>query len=171
MLIKSGAITHSTHFDQRMVILVTTSASPVTSQSVGGLNSRSGTIVVQMPPSNLIAPPGQYMLFLLGKDNTPSPAIYVSLGVPVPANAPQPPQDSGVLFWHLPHHDCYHHDPVYPFQCPNEGIQAPRSGPLDGIFPECQHRLELFHADLCGRRRSWDSNQSMTQEIKHCFKN
>ncbi|CAL5224105.1 g6736 [Coccomyxa viridis] len=96
VLIKSGAITHSTHFDQRMVILVTTSASPVTSQSVGGLNSRSGTIVVQMPPSNLIAPPGQYMLFLLGKDNTPSPAIYVSLGVPVPANAPQPPQDSGV---------------------------------------------------------------------------
>lgn len=97
VLIRSGAITHSTHFDQRMVILATTSNSPVTSQSVGGLNTRSGTIVVQMPPSNLVAPPGLYMLFLLGKDNTPSPALYVSLGVPVPANAPQPPQDSGAL--------------------------------------------------------------------------
>ena len=48
-----------------------------------------------MPPSSLIAPPGLYMLFLLGADNVPSPALYVTLGVPLPSGGPTPPQDSG----------------------------------------------------------------------------
>lgn len=51
-----------------------------------------------MPPTALLAPPGLYYLFLLGKDNIPSKAIFVSLGTPVPNNAPQPPQDAGVLY-------------------------------------------------------------------------
>lgn len=95
VLLRSGAVTHSTQFDQRMVILSTVSQSPTTSQNVGGQNQRGGTFTVQMPPNAVIAPPGLYMLFLLGADNTPSPALYVTLGVPVPSSGPQPPQDSG----------------------------------------------------------------------------
>lgn len=95
VLLRSGAVTHSTHFDQRMVILTTVSKSPTISHNVGGQNQRSGTFTVQMPPNAVIAPPGLYMLFLIGADKTPSPALYVTLGVPVPSSGPQPPQDSG----------------------------------------------------------------------------
>lgn len=48
VLIRSHQITHSTHFDQRMVILVTVSQSATTSTNVGGQNQRGGTITVQV---------------------------------------------------------------------------------------------------------------------------
>ena len=42
-------------------------------------------LLVTMPPSTSIAPPGNYMLFAVSRDNRPSQAVYIGLGGAVPA--------------------------------------------------------------------------------------
>ncbi len=62
--------TDSNHMDQRQVVLT------------GG--SSAGSIAANSPPNSNIAPPGQYMLFVLS-NGVPSVAQYVSLQLSLPA--------------------------------------------------------------------------------------
>ena len=66
--------TGTNHMDQRQVVL--TGA------------SQSGSVLIQAPPNNNVAPPGQYMLFVLYQ-GVPSKATYVSLQLPSAAANPQ----------------------------------------------------------------------------------
>lgn len=67
-LIKLGAVTHATNFEQRLVPLSIVSNS-------------NGTINLKSPASGNIAPPGHYMLFLIRGNGVPSVAKIVRVGV------------------------------------------------------------------------------------------
>ena len=65
-LVRLGAVTHAFNQNQRFV--------PITFQpSAGGLT-------VQAPGSANLAPPGNYMLFIVDTNGVPSAAAMVSLG-------------------------------------------------------------------------------------------
>ena len=68
----SGA-TDSNHMDQRQVVLTGASS--------------AGSVAVNTPPNSNIAPPGQYMLFVLS-DGVPSVAVYVSLQLVLSSTGP-----------------------------------------------------------------------------------
>jgi hypothetical protein len=67
ILIRPGAVTHSFNHNQRAIGLAITSRTSV-------------SVRLKAPPSGLIAPPGYYMLFLIGADGVPSVASFVKLG-------------------------------------------------------------------------------------------
>ncbi len=69
--------THGNHFDQRQVVLA---CSPITGASAASCSA---------PPNSSIAPPGQYMLFILSQ-GIPSVANYVSLQFDDVASSIQP---------------------------------------------------------------------------------
>jgi hypothetical protein len=69
VLMKAGSVTHSFDMDQRYVGL---------SFSVEAGASSAG-LTVSGPPNSNIAPPGYYMLFLVNKAGTPSPATWVQV--------------------------------------------------------------------------------------------
>ncbi|MBD2438582.1 AbfB domain-containing protein [Nostoc sp. FACHB-110] len=65
-LIKLGAVTHATNFDQRLVPLSF---------------SKSGTTITVTAPANAnLAPPGYYMLFLVNSAGVPSVAKIIQVG-------------------------------------------------------------------------------------------
>ena len=65
VLLRLAGATHGNHFDQREVVLACS-------------NSTSSVANCAAPPNSSIAPPGQYMLFVL-LDGVPSRAKYVAL--------------------------------------------------------------------------------------------
>lgn len=66
VLVRPGSVTHSFNMDQRLVELEITGRT-------------GGRLEVEGPPNPNIAPPGHYMLFLLGEDGVPSEARFVHL--------------------------------------------------------------------------------------------
>jgi hypothetical protein len=68
VLVRDGATTHSFGMDQREVGLSFTAG--------------SGILTVTAPPSGNIAPPGDYMLFLLNHSGVPSVASFVQVTLP-----------------------------------------------------------------------------------------
>lgn len=77
-LIKAGATTHAFDEDQRFV--------PLTVDTVDG-----STVEFEAVPDSATAPPGDYLLFVLRADRTPSIARWVrvgSMGLPLDAAAP-----------------------------------------------------------------------------------
>jgi hypothetical protein len=68
-LIRPGAVTHAFDMDQRYVEL--------TFQPAG-----QGRLTVESPQDANLAPPGYYMLFLLGEDDVPSEAAFVQISAP-----------------------------------------------------------------------------------------
>lgn len=64
-MIRQSAVTHSIHMDARQVALVIEDAS-------------AGTLTLTAPPDATIAPPGNYMLFILAA-GVPSVASWVSV--------------------------------------------------------------------------------------------
>jgi Domain of unknown function (DUF1929)/Bacterial Ig domain len=72
-LVRLGAVTHSVNMEQRYVPLSFTAAD-------GGLNATA-------PPNANVAPPGVYMLFVIGADGAPSVAKMVRV-VPPPNQPP-----------------------------------------------------------------------------------
>lgn len=73
VLIRVTGATDSNHMDQREVVLT------------GGTSA--GSIEVNTPPDSNVAPPGQYMLFVLS-DGVPSAAAYVSLQLSLSSTGP-----------------------------------------------------------------------------------
>ncbi|KAK9829506.1 hypothetical protein WJX72_006255 [[Myrmecia] bisecta] len=67
VLIRPAASTHSLQMDQRMIVLV------IEQQAAGEIRCTA-------PPDSTIAPPGNYMLFLVGEDDVPSVAQYITVG-------------------------------------------------------------------------------------------
>jgi Domain of unknown function (DUF1929) len=67
-LIKAGSVTHSFDMDQRYVGLSFTAG--------------QGSLTVTGPPNSNLAPPGFYMLFLVNKAGTPSPASWIQVSGP-----------------------------------------------------------------------------------------
>jgi len=68
-LIKLGSATHSQNQDQRLVPLV---------------YSRSGdSLVLDLPRSRDVAPPGHYLLFIVDADGVPSTGAFLRLGQPL----------------------------------------------------------------------------------------
>lgn len=72
-LIRPGSATHGVHFDERSVVLACAPSS-------------NGSVACQAPPSPNIAPPGQYMCFIL-LEGVPSMAKYLSLTAAVATKA------------------------------------------------------------------------------------
>jgi hypothetical protein len=72
-LVKLGAVTHSNNMEQRYVPLSFTSG--------------SGTLTIAGPASANIAPPGQYMLFIVNSAGVPSVAPIITV---VPSQQPAP---------------------------------------------------------------------------------
>jgi hypothetical protein len=66
-LLRNGAVTHSNNMDQRYVGL------RITGRSATGLT-------IEGPPNAKIAPPGQYLLFILDGSKVPSKAKFVRVG-------------------------------------------------------------------------------------------
>ncbi len=66
VLIKAGAVTHSSNFDQRYVACTFT--------------AKGSTLSAVAPPSANYAPPGWYLLFLVSKAGVPSVANWVHVG-------------------------------------------------------------------------------------------
>jgi hypothetical protein len=67
-LVKPGSVTHSTNFTQRLIPL---------SFTVSGT-----TLNVTAPVNSNIAPPGDYMLFIVNAQGTPSVAKFVRFPIP-----------------------------------------------------------------------------------------
>jgi Domain of unknown function (DUF1929)/Concanavalin A-like lectin/glucanases superfamily/Bacterial Ig-like domain (group 2)/Glyoxal oxidase N-terminus len=65
VLIRNGTVTHAFGMDQREVVLSFTAG--------------DGFLTVTAPPNGNIAPPGYYMLFLLGSSGVPSVAPFVQM--------------------------------------------------------------------------------------------
>ncbi|HEV2346280.1 MAG TPA: fibronectin type III domain-containing protein [Actinocrinis sp.] len=80
-LVSFGADTHQSDMDQHFVPL---------SFTVGSGTGGSGTLSVQAPASGAIAPPGDYMLFILNKAGVPSMAATVHITA-APPTAPAAP--------------------------------------------------------------------------------
>lgn len=76
VLIRPSSATHGLHFDERAVV-------------VNCSNSGSTSIACTAPPNSNIAPPGQYMLFILS-DGVPSVAKYISLPIALSSEAAPP---------------------------------------------------------------------------------
>ena len=77
VLNRLASSTHGQRFDQRQVVLAC-------DQGAG-----SGSTNCATPPNSTIAPPGQYMLFILNQ-GVPSVAEYVTLQLPGMARAASP---------------------------------------------------------------------------------
>lgn len=82
VLMRPFAPTHGVHFDARSVVLSCSAAS-------------GSNVTCTAPPTANIAPPGQYMLFILS-GGVPSVAVYVS--VPVPLSAQPAPSLSSLAY-------------------------------------------------------------------------
>ena len=92
VLIAPAAVTHANDMNQRLVPLLTVS------------EHENAGVTLKSPPSDRVAPPGWYMLFLLN-DGVPSIAKWVRLDGsapevpavpdPFPAPDPEPPADPG----------------------------------------------------------------------------
>ena len=67
-LVRLGAVTHSVNMEQRYVPL--------------SFTADSGTVNATAPPNANVAPPGVYMLFVIGADGVPSVARMVRVGTP-----------------------------------------------------------------------------------------
>jgi hypothetical protein len=67
-LVRLGAVTHSVNMEQRYVPL--------------SFTADSGTLNATAPANANIAPPGEYMLFVIGADGVPSVARMVRVGTP-----------------------------------------------------------------------------------------
>jgi hypothetical protein len=79
VLMRNGAVTHAFNMDQRMV----------------GMSFAAGSESLTVTtPSNDMAPPGYYMLFLVNNQGVPSVASMVQ----VPSGTPPPPPPSGISF-------------------------------------------------------------------------
>ncbi|DBB11708.1 TPA: hypothetical protein ACH3X3_005878 [Trebouxia sp. C0006] len=76
VLIRPSSATHGLHFDERAVV-------------VNCSSSGSTSIACTAPPNSNIAPPGQYMLFILS-DGVPSVANYISLPIALSSEAAPP---------------------------------------------------------------------------------
>jgi len=68
-LIKLGSVTHSQNQDQRLVPLA--------------FERRGDSLVLDMPRSRDVAPPGHYLLFVVDTDGVPSEGAFVRLGQPL----------------------------------------------------------------------------------------
>jgi hypothetical protein len=66
-LVKLSSVTHSTNFDQRFLDLT------------GSLRKAGGNLTVTAPTSNISAPPGFYLLFVLNSSGAPSVAKILKL--------------------------------------------------------------------------------------------
>src|SRR5206468_11887273 len=73
VLIRPGSATHSFDFDQRLLNLTFTTG--------------SGVLNVTSPLNSNVAPPGDYMLFLVNRKGVPSVAAWVQMS-PTPNNQP-----------------------------------------------------------------------------------
>jgi hypothetical protein len=88
-LIRLGSVTHSYDQDQRLVPL--------------SFTALDGALRVTAPIANSLAPPGDYMLFLVNRSGVPSEAAIVRVGqavwdgtpTPGPPPPPPPPPDDG----------------------------------------------------------------------------
>jgi hypothetical protein len=67
-LVRLGAVTHSVNMEQRYVPL--------------SFSAGSGTVSATAPANANVAPPGVYMLFVIGADGVPSVAKMVRVGTP-----------------------------------------------------------------------------------------
>jgi Domain of unknown function (DUF1929) len=78
-LVRLGAVTHSVNMEQRYVPLSFTAG--------------AGTINASSPANANIAPPGVYMLFVIGTDGVPSVArmVHIDPNAPAPPPPPAPP--------------------------------------------------------------------------------
>jgi hypothetical protein len=76
-LVRLGAVTHSVNMEQRYIPL---------SFTAGG-----GTLTATSPANANVAPPGVYMLFIIGNDGVPSVARMVQVGTAAPPPPPPPP--------------------------------------------------------------------------------
>ena len=76
VLIRPSSATHGLHFDERAVV--------VNCSSTGNTS-----VACTAPPNSNIAPPGQYMLFILS-DGVPSVAKYISLPIALSSEAAPP---------------------------------------------------------------------------------
>ena len=79
VLMRPAPATHGVHFDSRSIVLNCSAASP-------------SNVTCTAPPTANIAPPGQYMLFILA-GGVPSVATYISLPIPE-SSEPAPPLSS-----------------------------------------------------------------------------
>ena len=76
-LVRLGAVTHSVNMEQRYVPLSFTAG--------------SGTLNATAPANANVAPPGVYMLFVIGSDGVPSVAKMVRVGTsPTVASSARP---------------------------------------------------------------------------------
>jgi hypothetical protein len=66
VMIRQSAVTHSTHMDERLVVLVIS------------VSNTAGIVTAVAPPDSTIAPPGMYMLFIMYQ-GVPSRAAWVQL--------------------------------------------------------------------------------------------
>jgi Domain of unknown function (DUF1929)/Bacterial Ig domain len=88
-LVRLGAVTHSVNMEQRYVPL--------------SFTADGGALTATAPPNANVAPPGVYMLFVVGADGVPSVARMVRV-VPPPNQPPAVlitwPADGASLPWH-----------------------------------------------------------------------
>lgn len=83
VLVACGSVTHQTDFSQRVVELV--------------LARGIGQLTLTAPPDGNVAPPGHYMLFLIGTNGVPSVASMLQLTSDAPAASEPAPTVSSPL--------------------------------------------------------------------------
>jgi hypothetical protein len=76
VLVALGSQTHSFDMNQRHVQLRLTGPAASSCRSASSCNE---TYTVKSPTSRELAPPGHYILFILGQDRVPSPGKIVVL--------------------------------------------------------------------------------------------
>jgi hypothetical protein len=79
-LVRLGAVTHSVNMDQRYVPLSFTAS--------------GGSVNATAPPNPNVAPPGVYMLFVIGTDGVPSVAKMVRVGTSPTVNFVRPAEET-----------------------------------------------------------------------------
>jgi hypothetical protein len=87
-LLRLGAVTHSTNFEQRYVPL--------------SFSAGSGQLTVTSPQNVNVAPPGVYMLFIVDDAGVPSVAKMVSVSASAPPPPPPPNQPPAVTLTQPP---------------------------------------------------------------------
>ena len=102
VLIRPSSATHGLHFDERSVVLTCSPAS-------------NGSVTCTAPPNANIAPPGNYMLFIL-YSGVPSMASFIS--VPLEVSQEPAPSLSSIA------------------AAPSSGITGPASAPLAAEAPQ-----------------------------------
>ena len=113
-LVRLGAATHAFDQDQRFVPLTFTRG--------------AGTLEVEAPRDNAIAPPGHYMLFVLTADGVPSVAKILKVNVASPGGSSDPIGDDPVPPPPPPPGPPPDVDPVFPIDPEPKGGAAAGGG-------------------------------------------